>query len=272
MNPHVPQAPTVKEPRPRFPSPWLKPMALRFAFPSLIPLLALSAGLAVSDASAQQRSVAEPPLVDRLARAAPALDRKVLALAARAMSCAIHAPAAVPSTLSVIDYSRPSTQPRLWVFDLIGQRLLFEEWVAHGRNTGENQATRFSNQAGSYMSSLGAFQTEEAYVGHNGYSLRLRGLEPGINDNARERAIVIHGAPYVSADLIRSQGRLGRSLGCPAVRTAVAKPLIDTIRGGSFVFAYYPDQDWLERSSLLSGNCGGATAAAGAPAATARLP
>ena len=157
-------------------------------------------------------------------------------------------------------YSRPSTQPRLWVFDLARQRLLFEEWVAHGRNTGENLASRFSNENGSYMSSLGAFRTREAYVGGNGYSLRLEGLEPGINDRARERAIVIHGAPYVSETLIRQQGRLGRSLGCPAVRTAVARPLIDTIRNGSFVFAYYPNQDWLRHSQLLGAACEGGTA------------
>lgn len=198
-------------------------------------------------------------LVDQLARTAPKLDRKVLSLATQAMSCALRG-TALPPTLSVIDYSRPSTQPRLWVFDLARQRLLFEEWVAHGRNTGENLASRFSNENGSYMSSLGAFRTQEAYVGGNGYSLRLEGLEPGINDRARERAIVIHGAPYVSETLIRQQGRLGRSLGCPAVRTAVARPLIDTIRNGSFVFAYYPDQDWLRHSQLLGAACEGGTA------------
>ena len=163
--------------------------------------------------------------------------------------------------LSVIDYSRPSTQPRLWVFDLEKARLLFEERVAHGRNTGENLATRFSNATGSYMSSLGAFVTQEAYRGSNGYSLRLQGLEPGFNDKARERAIVIHGAPYVSDALVRSQGRLGRSLGCPAVSTAVARPLIDSIRGGSFVFAYYPDPAWLKQSRLLSADCGSGVAA-----------
>ncbi len=198
-------------------------------------------------------------LVDQLARTAPKLDRKVLSLATQAMSCALRG-STLPPTLSVIDYSRPSTQPRLWVFDLARQRLLFEEWVAHGRNTGENLASRFSNENGSYMSSLGAFRTQEAYVGGNGYSLRLEGLEPGINDRARERAIVIHGAPYVSETLIRQQGRLGRSLGCPAVRTAVARPLIDTIRNGSFVFAYYPDQDWLRHSQLLGAACDGGTA------------
>jgi len=222
----------------------------------LLPLLACSA-------DAQQRAAPET-LVDALARSAPRLDRKVISLATRALACSLRRPGAASSggTLSVIDYSRPSTEPRLWVFDLARSRLLFEEWVAHGRNTGENLASRFSNSEGSYMSSLGGFQTEEAYVGHNGYSLRLRGLEQGFNDQAHERAIVIHGAPYVSNDLIRSQGRLGRSLGCPAVRPAVARQLIDTIRGGSFVFAYYPDRNWLQHSQLLDAGCGqGASAA-----------
>lgn len=230
----------------------------------LFPLCAALPGLWLAGAAAA--ATPEPPerMVEALHRAAPALDRKVLSMAARAMTCSLKRGEAVPARrLSVIDYSRPSTQPRLWVFDLERQRLLFEEWVAHGRNTGENLATRFSNVTGSYMSSLGAFRTEESYQGANGYSLRLRGLEPGFNDKARERAIVIHGAPYVSNELIRSQGRLGRSLGCPAVRTAVARPLIDTIRGGSFVFAYYPDPDWLRSSPLLSADCGGDAAAQG---------
>jgi len=227
------------------------PSRLRLFF-----LASLLAGVA-PPGHAQQPST--EGLVDRLARAAPKLDRKVLSLATRAMSCAQNG-AAAPPTLSVIDYSQPSTQPRLWVFDLARQTLLFEEWVAHGRNTGGNLASRFSNENGSHMSSLGAFRTREAYVGGNGYSLRLEGLEPGINDRARERAIVIHGAPYVSETLIRQQGRLGRSLGCPAVRTAVARPLIDTIRNGSFVFAYYPDRDWLRHSRLLGAACDGGTA------------
>ncbi|WP_448671185.1 murein L,D-transpeptidase catalytic domain family protein [Pseudoxanthomonas mexicana] len=202
-------------------------------------------------------------LAEALHRAAPGVDREVLAMATHAMACTLRrGDADVPMRrLSVIDYSRPSTQPRLWVFDLEKARLLFEERVAHGRNTGENLATRFSNATGSYMSSLGAFVTQEAYRGSNGYSLRLQGLEPGFNDKARERAIVIHGAPYVSDALVRSQGRLGRSLGCPAVSTAVARPLIDSIRGGSFVFAYYPDPAWLKQSRLLSADCGSGVAA-----------
>jgi hypothetical protein len=194
-----------------------------------------------------------------LARAAPSANPAILALATQALACArTRGLAQDPRTLSVIDYSQASTQQRLWVFDLERRALLFREWVAHGRNSGDNYATHFSNGSGSLMTSLGAYVTEDTYQGHNGYSLRLRGLDAGFNDNADSRAIVIHGARYVSADLIRSQGRLGRSFGCPAVRPDIAQRLIDAIRGGSFVFAYYPDRDWLQRSQLLSGDCGGA--------------
>ena len=225
------------------------------------------ATLAVSTAPA----AAGASLVDTLARQAPTLDPQVLSLATEALQCARRRQQVRPdAVLGVIDYSRPSTERRLWVFDLERQRLLFQEWVAHGRGSGENLAAHFSNNDGSYMSSLGAFVTQEAYRGSNGYSLRLQGLEPGFNDKARERAIVIHGAPYVSDALVRSQGRLGRSLGCPAVSTAVARPLIDSIRGGSFVFAYYPDPAWLKQSRLLSADCGSGVAARPASSAAGR--
>lgn len=129
-------------------------------------------------------------LVDALARQAPSLDRQVLALAAEALQCARQRQqVGAERVLSVIDYSRPSTERRLWVFDLERQRLLFQEWVAHGRNTGNNLAAKFSNDDGSFQSSLGAFTAQESYTGHNGYSLRLKGLEPGFNDHARDRAI-----------------------------------------------------------------------------------
>ncbi len=238
----------------------MKPLLSR---PRLLMLgLLLVPAVAAQGASTPAAGLAPVPsapgegLAERLARAAPAADRQVLALAARAMSCALQRrePGLDPQRLGVIDYSRPSTEPRLWVFDLDRQRLLFEEWVAHGRNSGENMTNRFSNREGSYMSSLGAFVAQETYAGGNGYSLRLRGLEPGFNDRARERAIVIHGAPYVNPAAARLQGRLGRSLGCPAVRPAVARPLIDSLREGTLVFAYYPDPDWLQRSQLL--DCG----------------
>ncbi len=112
------------------------------------------------------------------------------------------------------------------------------------------------------MSSIGAFTAQETYMGGNGYSLRLDGLEPGFNDKARDRAIVIHGAPYVNPTVARLQGRLGRSLGCPAVRLSVSRPLIDSLRGGTLVFAYYPDPQWLQHSQLLAPQCGEAGVAA----------
>lgn len=209
-------------------------------------------------------------LASILAGTAPKADPDVIELATRALSCAQQADLARnPQTLSVIDYSRPSTQPRLWVFDLGRQRLLFEELVAHGRNTGENRAVRFSNAPGSLMSSIGVFVTADTYVGHNGYSLHLRGLEPGFNDKALDRDIVIHGAAYVDPAIAGTLGRLGRSFGCPAVRPVIARPLIDAIRGGSLLVAYYPDQAWLHGSALV-GNCS-TTAAAAAESDTSAL-
>ena len=155
--------------------------------------------------------------------------------------------------LAVIDYSLPSTQPRLWVFDLERGRLLFQELVAHGRNTGDAKAERFSNAEGSHMSSIGLFKTLQPYYGNNGYSLRLSGLDPGFNDNALARAIVMHGAPYVSEQFVKANGRLGRSWGCPAISAAVAKKMIDRVKGGGLVFAYYPDKEWLKTSKYLGG-------------------
>jgi hypothetical protein len=183
----------------------------------------------------------------------------VLSLALDAASCAVRSGAVEnPETLSVIDYSRPSTTPRLWVFDLETRSLLYEELVAHGQGSGGNLPTLFSNTAESHQSSLGLFVTEDTYVGRNGYSLRLNGLDRGFNDRARERAIVMHGAPYVSPAIAKGQGRLGRSWGCPALREAVARDLIDRVKGGSLLFAYYPDPRWLSASAYLGG-CRAAT-------------
>lgn len=189
-----------------------------------------------------------------LAEAAPAANARAVRLAATAVGCAVRQGQPVARRLAVIDYSRPSTEPRLWVFDLRNKRLLHEELVAHGRNSGELNAERFSNRPGSYASSLGLFRTLDTYVGRNGYSLRMEGLEPGVNDNALERAIVMHGADYVSQDFIERTGRIGRSLGCPALRRDVAHELIDSLQGGQFVFSYYPDPRWLQSSRFV--NCG----------------
>jgi len=181
------------------------------------------------------------------------VDGGVFNLALRAASCAVRSGAVGdPSTLTVIDYSKPSTEKRLWVFDLHAHKLLYEELVAHGQGSGGNLATLFSNQADTHRTSLGLFVTEDTYVGKNGYSLRLDGLDRGFNDHARDRAIVMHGAPYVSDEFVQAQGRLGRSWGCPALREDIARPLIDRVKGGGLVFAYYPDQDWLNTSKFLN--------------------
>jgi L,D-transpeptidase catalytic domain len=185
---------------------------------------------------------------------AVSLNNSVLRLALNAAACAREAGTVTKDRLlTVIDYSRASTEPRLWVLDLASERVLFEELVAHGQGSGENYARRFSNLEGSHQTSLGLFRTADTYVGANGYSLRLDGLEPGVNDRARDRAIVMHGAPYVADASVRALGRLGRSHGCPALRPAVARTLIDTIKEGSLVFAYYPDQQWLKGSRFLNG-------------------
>ncbi len=196
-------------------------------------------------------------LAHALSLVAPAANSKVLALATHALRCVQRT--VTTHILSVIDYSKPSTVPRLWVFDVAHRKLLFHEWVAHGRNSGANLATSFSNVPGSLKSSLGTFITENTYFGHNGYSLRLKGIDGAFNDNAERRDIVIHGATYVNPALARTEGRIGRSFGCPAVRPAVAHKLIDTIRHHSVVFAYYPEHRWLQKSRLL-GDCSDGTA------------
>ncbi len=191
-------------------------------------------------------------LVSSLLRQAPGLRSSVLRLALDATGCAAEKGLLKRrDLLTVIDYSLPSTQPRLFVFDLQARRLLFRELVAHGKNSGGNLPSFFSNSPGSLATSLGLFVTADTYFGSNGYSLRLRGLEEGVNDMAMDRAIVMHGASYVSRAAIRALGRLGRSWGCPAVRKEIARKMIDTLRGGTPVFAYYPEESWLSRSEFV---------------------
>src|SRR4030095_2126375 len=235
-----------------------------------VPLVAKTAGRAAPPKTVARTAVAEsripdpgpripdpgsPSLaVDRTAAMKSGISADVLNLALGAL-CGGIAPGDLetPPTLTLIDYSLPSTTPRLWVFDLRSGKLLFNELVAHGRNSGDNMATRFSDVMESRETSIRLFRTADTYVGHNGYSLRLNGLEPGFNGNARDRAIVMHGAPYVGEDFAAAQGRLGRSWGCPALRPAIARELIDRIRGGGVVFSYYPDAHWLEGSRFLNG-------------------
>ena len=175
-------------------------------------------------------------------------------LALNAATCAVRSGVAdSPATLTVIDYSMASTAKRMWVFDLATRALVYEELVAHGAGSGDNFAKSFSNNPDSHQTSLGLFVTEKPYVGKNGYSLRMDGLDAGFNDRARERAIVIPGAPYVTEAAAKSQGRIGRSWGCPAVRDVIARDLINRVSGGGLVFAYYPDPKFLAESKFL--NC-----------------
>lgn len=177
--------------------------------------------------------------------------RDVLDLALQAYRCGRTLGYIDRPLLTVIDYSLPSTARRLWVIDLAHSRVLFNELVAHGERSGEDVPVAFSNRRGSRQSSLGLFRTEDAYDGEHGLSLRLTGLEPGFNDRARDRRIVMHGADYVSEAFIAEHGRLGRSWGCPALPAGVHEHLIDRIRDGSAVFAYYPDPQWLNGSHFL---------------------
>lgn len=154
-------------------------------------------------------------------------------------------------TLTVIDFSLASTEKRLVVLDLKNKKVLFNTLVSHGKNSGENYATNFSNQQESLKSSLGFFVTENTYSGENGYSLVLNGLEQGINDNAKARYVVMHGADYCSTGTIASLGRLGKSYGCPAVPREYAGPIINTIKDGTLLFIYADNQEYLAKSHLI---------------------
>jgi len=154
--------------------------------------------------------------------------------------------------LTFIDFTKPSTERRFFVLDMKEKKILYESHVAHGRNSGGNFATSFSNEMGSYKSSLGFYLTSQTYNGGNGYSLLLDGLEKGINDKARARAIVIHGAPYCDPSVVHHAGRLGRSLGCPALPLSVSKPIINTIKEGSLLYIYADDTQYMKRSPILS--------------------
>lgn len=154
--------------------------------------------------------------------------------------------------LTLIDFTKPSTDERMVIIDMKQGKVLLKSLVAHGRNSGEMYATRFSNREGSYMSSLGFYLTGDTYKGSNGYSLKLYGLEKGVNDNALERAIVLHGADYCDPCIVAKGQRLGRSLGCPAVPRQVAHKVIDTIKEGSVLFIYAEDPWYKTHSAYLA--------------------
>lgn len=154
--------------------------------------------------------------------------------------------------ISIIDFTKPSTQQRFYTIDLDRRAIIYHSLVSHGKNTGENLAKSFSNVVHSNQSSLGFYVTGETYVGSKGYSLKLDGVESGINDNMRERAVVMHEADYVSEYWIRKFGRLGRSQGCPALPKEISRDVINTIKNKTVVFAYFNDGRYLSSSNYLN--------------------
>ena len=157
-----------------------------------------------------------------------------------------------PNILTIIDYSKPSSEKRFFVIDIEKKQLIYTSYVAHGKNSGDNYVTSFSNLPNSLQSSIGFFLTAETYTGENGYSMKLDGLEKGINDNARSREIVIHGADYVSQEYIAKYGRLGRSWGCPSLPREVSKEIIDFISNGSCLFIYGKDENYKKNSTFIN--------------------
>jgi hypothetical protein len=183
------------------------------------------------------------PRFAQLQKVAPELNPQALRAGLAALQKLERAGAKVRSdVLAIIDYSIPSSERRFWVFDLQHDQLLFHELVAHGKNSGANLATRFSNAPGSLMTSLGVFVTGNSYMGEHGLALRLNGLDKGENDNSLSRAIVIHGAWYVSESLAQKTGQIGRSWGCPAVRPEISSKLIHTLEDGAVLLAYFPNR------------------------------
>lgn len=153
--------------------------------------------------------------------------------------------------LTIADFSKPSSEKRLFIINMEKMELVFHSLVAHGRNSGKQMAEKFSNKMESYQSSIGFFITGNIYKGKHGMSLQLEGIEAGINDKAKQRAIVIHGADYVNDALIKKQGYIGRSLGCPAVPQNQVKDIIQTIKGSSLFYIHAPDKNYLQKSNLI---------------------
>ena len=195
------------------------------------------------------KKITSKPLQADFAKAG--INPKVLRLGLRAYSNARKKGVAKRPILTIVDYTKPSTARRLWVLDLRRHRVLFNDYVTHGKNSGGKYAKSFSNALGSLKSSLGVFLTESTYQGKHGYSLKIRGLDKRFNNKAEERSVVFHKSNYATERYLKQRGQLGRSWGCFAVSPKIASSLISTIKDGSLVFAYYPDPSWLRTSKFL---------------------
>lgn len=158
--------------------------------------------------------------------------------------------------ISIIDFRLASSEKRMWIIDINSLEVLHHTYVAHGKNTGVKYAKKFSNTPESLQSSLGFYVTAESYYGKHGLSLRLDGQENGFNNNARKRAVVLHSADYASPGFVQSQGRLGRSFGCPAIPPKDHKKIVNLIKEGNCLFIYYPDENYLGQSKYVSDKLG----------------
>ena len=217
------------------------PIRSRWAL--VLALSALGTGRVSAQASGSESALASETVPD-------GISAEVWEHALAAHKAATSAGKTTSLKLTIIDYSRPATEKRLWVVDVISRAILQSEHVAHGEGSGDLLPTRFSNRDGTHQSSLGTFITGSTFTGIRGHSLRLHGLEPGINDNAYARGIVIHGTPGVSEAKAR-QGKMGRTEGCPAVSSEAAGRLIALIAHGTVVFAWYPETSFLQTSAFL---------------------
>ena len=189
----------------------------------------------------------------KLLAQAPNLKPKILDKALAIYRCVKRKKVRHEKYLTLIDFTKPSNEKRLWLFDLDKNKLIYYTWVAHGMNSGVLYAKYFSNKPQSRTSSLGLYKTGVPYKGKHGDSLRLHGLEQGYNDKAFSRSVVVHGAWYISEEFIKKYGRIGRSWGCPAVKMTLAKPIVNLIKHGSLLLIYYPNNMWMSSSKFL--NC-----------------
>ncbi len=182
----------------------------------------------------------------------PTLNRNVLKLSLKAYKNFKKVNINRRSIITIIDYSKPSSEKRLWVINLEKKKVVLHDYVGHGKNSGPNQPHRFSNHKDSWQSSIGLLLTAQSYFGKYGYALRVIGLEKEFNSNVAVRNIVFHASKYANEQFIKKHGRLGRTYGCFSIHPDTIKPLINMIKGGTLVFSYYPDMKWLKESRFLA--------------------
>lgn len=197
-------------------------------------------------------AVANTTIAQNMKANAPSLSPNAIKLGLKAYNHAQKLGLDKQKVLTIIDYSKPSSAQRLWVFDMHDGHVLYNTLVAHGKGSGMDYATTFSNKPNSDATSIGVFLTAATYSGKHGYSLRLKGLDKGYNDKVYSRAVVMHSAWYVNKQFAAEHGRIGRSWGCPALSQKVASKVISTIKNGTIMLSYYPNHLWENNSTFLN--------------------